>query len=204
MLFRWLLFIPSQHHNLIGIWHGSEIQNKQKAYTGNGYRQKENAGRVIAIATDEETANFVYTQAIQSLPSPNGASIFTKISRCSHTAHSYAGVSFPWWPFLRRHLSFCHKSNFDSLSFCMWKKDSRQGSSNKYQKTFWALYVICKSRWYTPNSFDKTKIANLTFFTLVFPCKHFSSYNIWFTHIKVICVLRLVHAHVVGTQQFLL
>ena len=26
----------------------------------------------------------------------NGASIFTKISRCSHTAHSYAGVSFPW------------------------------------------------------------------------------------------------------------
>ena len=27
---------------------------------------------------------------------PNGASIFTKISRCSHTAHSYAGVSFPW------------------------------------------------------------------------------------------------------------
>ena len=122
---------------------------------------------------------------------PNGASIFTKISRCSHTAHSYAGVSFPWWPFLRRHLSFCHKSNIDSLSFCMWKKDSRQGSSNKYQKTFWALYVICKSRWYTPNSFFKTKIANLTFFTLVFPCKHFSSYNIWFTHIKVICVLRL-------------
>ena len=59
---------------------------------------------------------------------------------------------------LDAHLSFCHKSNFDSLSFCMWKKDSRQGSSNKYQKTFWALYVICKSRWYTPNSFDKTKI----------------------------------------------
>jgi len=58
--------------------HGSEIRNKQKAYTGNGYRQKENAGRVIAIATDEETANFVYTQAIQSLPSPNGTSIFTK------------------------------------------------------------------------------------------------------------------------------
>ena len=105
---------------------------------------------------------------------------------------------------LDAHLSFCHKSNFDSLSFRMWKNDSTQGSSNKYQKTFWALYVICKSRWYTPNSFDKTKIANLTFFTLVFPCKHFSSYNIWFTHIKVICVLRLVHAHVVGTQQFLL
>jgi hypothetical protein len=43
----------------------------------------------------------------------------------------------------------------------------------------------------------------LTIFTLVFPCKHFSSYNIRFPHIKVICVLRLVHAHVVGTQQFL-
>ena len=68
---------------MIGIWHGSEIRNKQKAYTGNGYRQKENAGRVIAIATDEETANFVYTQAIQSLPSSNGASIFTK-SQESH------------------------------------------------------------------------------------------------------------------------
>jgi hypothetical protein len=31
----------------------SEIRNKQKAYTGNGYWQKENSGRVIAIATDE-------------------------------------------------------------------------------------------------------------------------------------------------------
>ena len=121
----------------------------------------------------------------------------------SHTVHSYAGVSFPWWPFLTH---ICPSATNQILIHCpsvCGKMIVHKVPPINIQKLFWALYVIRKSRWYTTNSFDKTKISNLTFCTLIFPCKYFSSYNIRFPQIKVICVLRLVHAHIVGTQQFL-